>query len=384
VSGNRPVPLRLSGSAYDRGRAHGEALRRPIAEVVSRWIAELETYYAIPAREIIARFFERTDFLPAIECWTPHLLDEVRGIADGCGVDFETMLAFQCVDEIWANGDRIAGEHCSTFGFRGDAGRPAILAQTIDVESFRDGAQALLLIEEECLGGTCLVATCAGVLGFNGLNRRGLGVCCNAELQLRHRQTGLPVAFVLRGVLEQKSVDAAAAFLREIPHATGQHYLLADPTQMRSLECSAGAVAEWAPDDGKAIWHTNHPLASDDLHAWYRAMLEAGESYPFLANSRVRLATLERKLRTAGAACRPEQLRRILASADDPRHPICSCGDEGEFYAEMGLFTFGATLMVLSDPPELHATLGPPRQTAWQVVGFDGESTSLGDADLRS
>ena len=384
MSGNRIVPLRLSGSAYDRGRVHGEALRLPITQVVSRWTAELETHYAIPAREVVARFLDRTDFLPAIERWTPHLLDEVRGIADACGVDFETMLAFQCVDEIWAHGDRIAGEHCSTFGCRSEAARPTILAQTIDIESFRDGAQALLLIEEERSGGGCLVMTCAGVLGFNGLNRRGLGVCCNAELQLRHQRTGLPVAFVLRGILEQESVVAATAFLRDVPHATGQHYLLADTTQMRSLECSAGAVAEWAPDEGKALWHTNHPLASDDLHAWYRAMLDAGDTYPFLTNSRVRLAALERELRSAGAACRPEDFRRILASADDPRHPICSRGVGGEFYAEVGLFTFGATLMVLSDPPKLHVALGPPHRTAWQVVGLDGESTSLGDADLRS
>ena len=38
----------------------------------------------------------------------PDLLEEVRGIADGAGVDFDTMYAYQLVDEIWAM-DRDSG-----------------------------------------------------------------------------------------------------------------------------------------------------------------------------------------------------------------------------------------------------------------------------------
>jgi len=371
MNGNALVPLRLSGTAYGRGRIHGVALKDTISRLASHWETELEGQYQLSADEIIARFLDRTGFLPAIQSWTPHLLDEVRGIADGCGLDFETILAFQCVDEIWANSEPIVGEHCSTFGFRGDAAHPPMLAQTIDVESFRDGAQVVLLFENGRPENPCLVTTCAGVLGFNGINRHGVGVCCNAQLQLRHARSGLPVAFVMRGILQCDSTDAAATFLREVPHATGQHYLVGGPRQIRSFECSAGGVAELAVDAaGDVIWHTNHPLASTDVHPWYRDLLDAGDTYPFLDNSRARLESLKQKLQMAPGGSRIEQFQDILSCTDNPRHPICSSGADGEFYAEVGLRTFASTVMVLTDPPELRITLDPPSKALWHTVRF--------------
>ena len=373
---NRSIPrvLRLSGSAYERGRTHGETLKAPIRDVVAAWMAEVERDLGFPGKEVVGRFIERTDFLPAIEQWTPDLVDEIRGIADGCGLDFETMFAFQCVDEVWANGDRIVGEHCTTFGYRGDPAQPPLLAQTVDVEAFRDGYQVMLRIVDEVTGTESLVTTCVGGIGFNGLNSRGVGVCCNAELQLRHAPRGLPVACAMRGILQQSSVDGAVEFLSSVPHASGQHYLVGDPSQIRSIECSSGAVAEFVPDDaGDVLWHTNHPLASEDVHPWYRELLDAGKSYPFLDNSRARLIALKAGLTSDSDLPRGEQFARILSSSDDPRHPICTGRDEGTFYSEVGLFTFASTLMVLSDAPELRVTLGPPDRAPCHILRFSEE-----------
>jgi hypothetical protein len=71
------------------------------------------------------------------------------------------------------------------------------------------------------------------------------------------------------------------------------------------------------------------------------------------------------------ATSRADRFREILASSDDPRHPICAGREGGTFYAEAGLFTFASTLMVLAETPELHVTLGPPDRTPWQVLRFD-------------
>jgi isopenicillin-N N-acyltransferase-like protein len=366
------VPLCVSGSPYERGRTHGEARKGLIRSVISLWKSELEKEYDLPADEVIARFVKRTDFLSAIKRWTPDLLDEIHGIADGCGLDFETVFSFQCVDEIWANSARIVGEHCTTFGFRGDSTHPPLLAQTVDVEAFRDGYQLVLEIVDESTGGKSLVTTCAGIIGFNGLNAWGVGVCCNAELQLRHAFEGLPVACVMRGILQQPSVDEALAFLYQVPHATGQHYLVGNRTQIRSIECSSSVVAEFAPTDvDNVVWHTNHPLKNDDVHPWYREMLEAGQSYTFLDNSRARLAALEARLRSELRGSRFEQFTEILSSRDDTRHPICSSREADTFYAEVGLFTFASTVMVLSDAPELHVTFGPPTQAPRHVLRFE-------------
>ena len=365
------VALLLSGSPYERGLTHGRTQKKEIHEVVAQWKAELTQAYSLPANDMIGRFVERTNFLAAIKTWTPDLFDEIRGIADGCGLDFDTIYAFQCVDELWANGDRITGEHCTSFGFRGSARGSTLLAQTIDVESFRDGYQLVLRIRDEETGGESLVVSCAGVIGFNGLNRFGVGVCCNAELQLRHAPEGLPVACVLRGVLQQPTAAAAVDFLRRVPHATGQHYLVGDPTQVHSMECSPDTIVEYVPEGiSDVVGHTNHPLASHDLEPWYRELLDAHKSYPFLDNSRARLAALEARLRMEPTGSRLEQLAEILRSTDDSLHPICCTRDPGTFYAEIGLFTFASTIAVLCDDPELHVTLGPPSRAPSHVLRF--------------
>jgi L-amino acid N-acyltransferase YncA len=68
--------------------------------------------------------------------------------------------------------------------------------------------------------------------------------------------------------------------LRRVLHATGQHYLVGDPTQVRSIECSADAVAEFVAEGTKDVaWHTNHPLASAGLAGCPTVARSRGTSY---------------------------------------------------------------------------------------------------------
>lgn len=71
--------IELKGTPYERGRTHGQTLKLEIQELVKRWKANLEETYSVPAATYIQRLLEATDFRPAIERWTPGLLDEVRG-----------------------------------------------------------------------------------------------------------------------------------------------------------------------------------------------------------------------------------------------------------------------------------------------------------------
>jgi hypothetical protein len=139
--------LLLQGTPYERGLTHGETLRHPIHDVVGRWKGELAQLYQMDADEAIARLVGGTDFVPAIQRWTPDLRDEIRGIAAGADMTWETMLAFQLLDEMWSNEDVVLAEHCSALGFSARDPEPAYVAQNVDVEAFRDGFQVLLHIK---------------------------------------------------------------------------------------------------------------------------------------------------------------------------------------------------------------------------------------------
>lgn len=365
-------PLSLEGTAYQRGLGHGETLRAKIQELVGVWQAELSAGFKLDAEQVIHRFLQRTDFVNAIQRWTPDLLDEVRGIADGCGLSFETMLTFQLLDELWANGDLVVGEHCTAIGFPATAEEPAYLAQTLDVETFRDGFQVVLRITDASSGTEALVASTAGVIGFNGMNNKGIGVCVNALLPLNSRTDGLPVACIVRGVLSCPSAQHAYDFLRRIPHACGQNYLVGGPDGVINLECSANQVVEYRPREWKGVvWHANMPLANDDYTPDFRAALDKQQSSLYLQNSEARFQGVERRLRQAPMGRRLEFIKQTLASRDSVQHPVCSIKDKAEYYAQIGHFSLASTIMELSEDPEFYVTFTPADPSSYTRLTFD-------------
>ena len=83
----------------------------------------------------------------------------------------------------------------------------------------------------------------AGMIGLTGCNDDGLAVVVNNLDMLPASPTGLPVAFVLRGILERRTLAAAVDFVSQVPHATGQHYGIAAPEGLASVEGWATGVA---------------------------------------------------------------------------------------------------------------------------------------------
>jgi hypothetical protein len=77
--------LILEGGPRERGRAHGETLRASIREVSGKWKESLGRPPAMTPDAYIARFVKDTTFDEAMMRWTPALLEEVAGIAEGSG-----------------------------------------------------------------------------------------------------------------------------------------------------------------------------------------------------------------------------------------------------------------------------------------------------------
>ncbi len=357
----------LEGSPYDRGRTHGQTLADSIQELLKLWKADLAARYKMDAAAFIKKFVQQTDYLPAMRKWTPDLLDEVRGIAQGAGVDFDTMLVFQLVDEYWVNGPGIAGEHCSALGFSSGKGRPSYIAQTMDLEGFRNGFQTVLHIKQPDSKREAFVLTCAGLIGLNGVNNRSVGICCNTLSQLAHCRDGLPVACIVRGLLQSDTEAAAVAFLRRVKHASGQNYLIGGPSKVSAYECSAGKVAQFEPAAANGVvWHTNHPLVNDDYNPAYRRFLEkTKDTKKEPDSSTTRLDSLQRRLGKEGTPPSLELIQQTLAARDSAQFPVCR-----PYHNARDNFTFAATIMVLSEKPELHVTAGPPDAHPYQSLRF--------------
>jgi hypothetical protein len=238
-------------------------------------------------------------------------------------------------------------------------GRPTVLAQNMDIGGYTDGYQVALRVKGE--RHDALVFSFAGFLGLTGLGAAPLGVCCNTVAQLDSSPDGLPVAFVVRRVLETASVAEAEAFLRAVPHASGQSYTVADARGAAVFECSAGGVFRFVPTEEGCVYHTNHPLASPDQgqHRAALARRPAPAAPPAPSNSEVRLEAVRRRLEGAGGRADVATVREILRSHDSAAHPVCR-----HRATDAAVMTIGSLVMVMGAPPELHLAPGPPCSTA--------------------
>jgi predicted choloylglycine hydrolase len=345
----------VEGTPFDRGLTHGRTLRPEIQRAVPIWKADLARTYKMDADVFIHRFLSRTDYLTAIRKWTPGLLEEVRGIAEGSGFSFDTMLVYQLVDEYWVNGAAAASaEHCSAVGVRASAQHPGIIAQNMDLEGFRDGFEAVLHVKNPS-GVEAFVLTEPGLIALDGINNRSVAVVVNTLAQLSHRTDGLPVAFVIRGILEQPSFRDAARFVQAVKHASGQNYLIADQAGMGDFEASSGKVTP-VPIEGAFVYHTNHPLANDDLGLRYKSD-ETDDSH-------IRYAALRNRLH-ADSDDMAGRIEAALRSHDSESNPVCV-----RFKGKDRGCTFASIVMVLSKQPYLLVAPGSPDIYEYRRLDF--------------
>src|SRR5689334_4823686 len=131
-----------TGLPVVRGERHGETLRQEIAAGLGRWAEVIAAARHVDPDGYIREFVHGTDFLPAIRRWTPELLEEVKGIARGAGQPWEWIHAYILLDEEWTwarERKTAAAPGCTVAAFAPADGTP-LLAQTMDIDSFHDGA----------------------------------------------------------------------------------------------------------------------------------------------------------------------------------------------------------------------------------------------------
>ena len=235
----------LEGTPFERGLEHGTKLRSQIAELMSAFTNDLAKAIGGDSNHASARFLAATHYDAAVRRFTPSLLDEVRGIALGSGQTFEDVFAYQLSDEIWAQAELLSAHKCTTIGVDRDGDRPAFVAQNMDLPIWMHAHPTVLRIRLPDSDLVSLVVTIPGLLGANGMNSKRVAVGVNTVLQIRACRDGLPVTFVVRGLLEQVDQASAVAFLERVRHASGQAYTVGGPDSVQGFECSAGKVVRF-------------------------------------------------------------------------------------------------------------------------------------------
>jgi isopenicillin-N N-acyltransferase like protein len=361
--------ITLTGTGYELGLQHGKLLKKEIGEIVGKWKKNTSDMMGRDASLVLAEFFQYAQFTAAIKKWTPDLYEEVRGIAEGSGQQLNDIMVFNLLDEFWVYQDNLSNHHCSGIGVPSRNGNSGYIAQNMDIESYTDGYQVLMRLTKTNNRPEQLILTHPGLIALNGMNETGIGACMNTLMQLKASNTGLPVAFIVRRILNSTDKADLLQFIQTVPHASGQNYIIGIRGEVFDFEASANKVIRFDPQNANGtIYHTNHPLANEDVKDWFKKYDPSNKSAidPGKSNSHIRLTAVQKRVKDA-ANVNDIIIKEALRSKDDLDNPVCRAPKNGGF-------TFGSVIMTLSGVPFLQVTAGPPDESEYKKIEFKSKN----------
>lgn len=229
--------VNLSGSYYEMGLSYGEMLRstgfRPTVK------SNNQQKIAQQCKDITETFF-------------PEIIEEIKGISDGSGLDFKTLSDFLLTHP------KAKSKGCTGFAITKDG--ETWMGRNYDW--YYKVKKATESYYTHPKGGYRNIGQSDIFLGReDGVNEHGLGVAMFGIPSTF--QPGVQFWVSIRYILDRcRDVDEAVQFLEETPHHCGFSVLLADKTGKK-------AVVEINPKENRTIWadreylvctnHLNHP-----------------------------------------------------------------------------------------------------------------------------
>jgi isopenicillin-N N-acyltransferase like protein len=363
--------VRVEGTSYQRGRQYGSQARSRVhlsVQAYQQAFAHFAGWDWATVRREAARFEA------PVGKFRPGYLEEMRGIADGAGLDLTDVLAINVRTEVMYSAKarsapregalraaRQAPAECSAFAHvpgPGQAG-PVILGQNWDW--LLHAAQTLVVLEVRQQEGPDFVTVVeAGLLAKTGMNAAGLGLVTNALVtDADVGEPGLPYHVLLRAVLDCGTVTEALKVLQAGLRSSSANYLIAHASGTAlDIEAAPGDFTRLYPlfpEDG-LLRHTNHFLAPRiDLAPQIDLSLWA------MPDSAVRLQRLRG---AAGTARALDDFRALLADHADYPNSICAHPDPADHPREQGA-TIASVLMDLN-ARHLWLAAGNPCQVPYE------------------
>ncbi len=347
--------IQVQGHAFERGRQYGE-------QTVDLIQFNLECYWRLFQHDTgldRAAILDQTrQYLAPIEGYAPHLLEEMRGIAEGAGVSLDDILALNCRTEILSMGSISLRDECTAVFVAPEvtANGHALVAQNWDWSNVLRGGTVLLRVEQPDLP-TVLTVTEAGMVGKIGFNSAGIGVVTNF-LRHDHRRVGVPFHLILRDALNAPRLGLAMAAVYRGARADSGNYLLAHADgEAVDLEATPSDVGFLHPQDGLLV-HTNHFL-TPRLQTGDRGIAESD-------NTLARYGRAVRLLRAQVGQVTVETLKSIFC--DHFNHPKSICRHPDPDQPDIERSATLASMILDLTAGQMHLAVGEPCQGDYYTV----------------
>jgi len=266
--------IEIAGGPFDRGRDYGRKAQQRIVKGIAHYARQLEALSVDgpQIRKLVG------DYLPVIEGFEPAYIEEMRGIAEGAGVDFENIALLNARTEILKLGQRPDlrrklmqdPDGCTGVVVLPGASRDGTLIHAQNWDWKMECAEtAVVLRIRNTDGPDLLTFTEAGGLARSGFNSAGIAITANyLESDRDYSQIGVPLALIRRKVLEQERLALAMRAVYVTPKSAANNMIVSHKDGVAiDFECAPDETFQLHPDRG-LLAHANHfvsPVALSKL-----------------------------------------------------------------------------------------------------------------------
>jgi isopenicillin-N N-acyltransferase-like protein len=361
--------IRAEGPPYERGRQHGAACGDLLANYGDVLAAQVNDPSFLTAggqadpRQTAKReqpltagdLCERAlRFVPLFEAHAPHVMEEIRGVAEGADISLGHAMLANVRGEVAR--DQAHPDGCTAFTVTKPAtrGNATLLGQNSDQDPNMETLGIVLhVIPDE--GPQVLMFTFGGLVGYHGINSAGVAHCANA-LSAGNWQVGLPHYPFKRMMFDRRSVDECVQLASELTLCSAANYVLADGngniTDLEIIPDADGVRA--VPQSNGTIAHTNHFLHPD--------FLSREQLLQYIPDSPKRLQRMSEILDDSYGVIDIEGMKTALGDHTLGPDGICRHGSDMKTIA---------SIVADSSERELHVCKGNPCEGVFQTYTFE-------------
>ncbi|MGQ4727371.1 C45 family autoproteolytic acyltransferase/hydrolase [Streptomyces sp. Ju416(a)] len=380
-SATRILPvIEISGSPRERGRQYGEAVRPQLHAALGYYEEAFGRSAGLTWDQVTAR---AARWLEPVNAYAPHLVEEMRGIADGAGTGLLDVLALNARGEviydksfagIAAEGagetpaDEEPAEGCTSFAAYGPASGDGHVYAGQNWDWRAGVADTVVMIRiVQPPRPTLIMQVEAGQIGRQGANSAGIAFNANGLGGRFDDRIGLPQTVVRRTVLDQDNIaDALDVLCRTRAHIASNALLTCREGFAIDLETTPAGHGWMYPTDGLLV-HGNH------YQAGIPAPLAAAGYRPMSSDSLVRVPRAEQGLAALRHSTGPEESRELIrrAMSDHLGHPESLCTHPDPRRPAVEHWTTLVSSLADLTTGDYHVTAGTPCDRAYQHLPWN-------------
>ena len=251
--------ITVCGTPYERGKTYGQLCKEEVGVSIRVYQLLFEGLKGI-AWEDARRISEK--YLDLTREFEPDYAEEIRGIAEGAGVDLLDIAALNARTEImYSQAQKEEVKECTTLSLMPPAtadGR-VIAAQNWDFSGLLRDSVVIVHVRQEEKPNFMMVAE-AGMIGGIGMNDRGIAVMLNA-LRAEVPCQGIPLRARMRAMLEAETLSDAYVRGSHAPVSVANLIATHKDGVAIAFEMDSEIVEPMIPEDG-VLLHTNHYIGT--------------------------------------------------------------------------------------------------------------------------